>query len=455
MFPNRNFRRRALAALGIASLPAFAAGGLPAIPFAEEFFPELQLLLDQAATAAAEPRLGALRVEERAGDLEVARSQRRPSVRLHARLLGSYEVREDIDDTLRGLANVNLTVTQPLYQWGNLERQQRIAEQRLFLESLEQGRLTRQHRMQLRRTYLAWLHHKQRRAILEQSVALAESLAAARRQLAEAGQLAEQEALELEARLLETREGLAHTERVILDLETTLQRLVGPAFRPERLHGHPLDTIEPMPEQDFAALGKAVNAMTADAADPALLRLSVLESIEQQQLDILARRNWPMFDLVSGVYTDRLDAVNQDRSIFRTQYYAGLQINWNIFDGWQTAGLKRSALARKRALAVHREAAEQEWRQRARNLLAELALNRTQLDARGKRQQLLARRLELLREQAGGSRITATELMQGEIDYQDARQRLLEARIQYLNNLMELGVLLGVDPPPPGPPDAP
>jgi outer membrane protein TolC len=141
-----------------------------------------------------------------------------------------------------------------------------------------------------------------------------------------------------------------------------------------------------------------------------------------------------------------LDSINQQDSVFRVRFYAGLQVNWNIFDGWQTDGHKRTTLARKRALALREQLARDDSRQQFQSLLADLQLNLKQIEARGKREEILARRVELLRQQVELDQVTGIDLIEGEIDYLEVRQRLMEARVNYLVNLMELGVLLGNDP---------
>ena len=149
---------------------------------------------------------------------------------------------------------------------------------------------------------------------------------------------------------------------------------------------------------------------------------------------------------MAGIFSDYLDSINQEDFVFRIQYYAGVQVNWNIFDGWQTDGWKRSSLARKRAYALQEEAARDETRQRIETLLAELQLNLKQIEARSKREIILDRRVTLLREQADRNQVTGVDRIEGEIDYLEVRQRLMEARVYYLLNLMELGLLLGEDP---------
>ena len=72
--------------------------------------------------------------------------------------------------------------------------------------------------------------------------------------------------------------------------------------------------------------------------------------------------------------------------------------------------------------------------------------NLKQIEARSKREVILDRRLRFLREQADRAQITGVDRIEGEIDYLEVRQRLMEARVNYLINLMELGILLGEDP---------
>ena len=431
--------------LSAASL-AHSLSGEPFIPFAEDLFPELREIMEHASTEATELRLGSFRLEEREGDLEVVQAQRRPQARMGARVLGSYEMREDIDDDFRGVVNANLSVTQPLYRWGNLERQESIARHRVELEALEMERTGASQFMQLRQAYLQWLLMQERQDILRQSIELSESFVAARRQLVEAGQSSEQDVLEMEARLLENRENLAWVEKYILDVENSLSRFSGPAFRVKDLKGHSLEVIQPMSEAGFSDLKALVQGKTGHFNDPQRARWEILETIEDQQLAIIEKQTWPTLDLVAGIFSDQLDAINQQDYVFRTQYFVGFQMNWHIFDGWQKAGLKRSTLARKRSYALRKQEIAGESGRRAESLLSDLQLNLKQIEARGLRQNLLERRVTLLREQAQRNLVTGVELIEGEIAYLDVNQRLMEARVNYLINLMQLGVLLDMDP---------
>ena len=414
------------------------------VRFAEELFPELGALMEAAATGSTELRLRTLRIEERAGDLDVAVARRRPSARLYGRVMGSYETRDDIPDDFRGDINANLTLSQPLYQWGNLKRQEVIAERQIELEEIEMERTGARQFMEIRRAYLNWLLMREQETILEQSIALSERFVEARKQLVAAGQSSEQDVLEMEARLLENKERLSWVEKNLTDLRHRFVRFAGPDFDPATLDGDSLARIEPMPERALQELKQQVRGESLQ--DPLVERYDVLETIETERLAILEKQHWPMLDLVAGIFSDRLDAVNQDDSVLRLRYFAGVQVNWNIFDSWQTEGHKRSALARRQAYALRKADSEADNLRESESLLADLELNLRQIEARGKRERLLDRRMTLLREQAQRDLITGVELIEGEIDYLEVRRRLMEARVSYLMNLMEIGLLLEMDP---------
>jgi outer membrane protein TolC len=441
--PYQNFLRRIVPitlAFGLTS-------ALPAnLQYAEDLFPELVPMLQQASERGTESQLSSLRMEESRGNLDVTLAQNRTKVHAYARVASAYEMREDIEDRFRGTLYGNLTVNKPIYQWGNMDRREDLAREQVALHGVDKVQSSASYYMEIRRSYLQLLLMREQRIILEQSIALSESFVDARRKLVEVGQSSEQEVLEMEAHLLENREGLAYVEKRIDDLAASLQRLVGAGFNSDQIEGRPLSVIQPMSLDDLEALVREVRGSSSLLNDPTVQRFAMLEEIENKQLEILDKNNWPMLDLVAGVYTDHLDTAGQDDFFLRVQYYAGLQVNWSIFDGWQTEGWKRSTLARKRAYSLQAEAAESETQRRAETLLAELQLNLKQIEARGKREDILSRRMELVREQAERSLITGVERIEGEIDFLEVRQRLMEARVNYLMNLMELGVLLGKDP---------
>lgn len=434
--------------LGLLAVVVPISGGVDVddgAAFPEEVFPELIPYLQAVLEQGQGYRLGSLTVEERAGDLDVARSQRGPSVRFFGRFLGSYEVREDIDNVARGDVVSNVTVSQPLYRWGNLKRQESIAGQQVELAELDRERRVARELVEVRQAYLGLLLHVEQAAILERSIQLSGQFVEARRQLVEVGQFSEQDVLEMEARLLENRERLEWTKKRLLEQQQVLERLTGLPVRPEILAGK-LEQITPMSAEAFAAWRETLKGGPGPASGFEARQWETMEAIESERLAILGKRHWPEFDFVAGAYSDRLEAVYADDSIFRVRGFAGLQVNWNIFDSWQTKGYQRSSLARQRAYALRRDLSEAEDERRLEALLSDLQLSLAQMEAREKREALLGRRLELLRQYAEENRVTGSERLEGEIDSLEVRQRLLEARVSYLMNRMQLALLLDTDP---------
>lgn len=430
----------------IAMVAGLSTSLLSRVEYAEELFPELVPMLQRASENGTESQLARLRREERLGEVDATLAQNRTKVSAYARLTSAYEMRDDIDNRFRGTVYGTVNLSKPLYQWGNMDRREEVAEERVAFEEVASSETSARYYMDIRRAYLQLLLMREQRIILEQSISLSESFVEARRKLVDVGQSSEQEVLEMEATLLENREGLAYVEKRIEDLGASLQRLIGNGFSQQQVSGQPLSVIQPMNLDELDALISEVNSSNRIQQGPSTRKFEVLEEIEDKQIQILDKNDWPTLDFVAGIYTDHLDTAGEDDFFLRVQYYAGVQVNWNIFDGWQTDAWKRSALARKRAYSLQAQAAKSEDQRRAESLLAELQLNLKQIEARGKREDILSRRMELVREQAERALITGVERIEGEIDYLEVRQRLMEARVNYLINLMELGVLLGKDP---------
>jgi outer membrane protein TolC len=431
---------------GVLLALALPLGAALEIPFAEELFPDLAVLVEAAGREGIDLRLADFRIEERLGDLDAARARRLPNARLYARVSGSYVTREDIDDEFRGSMDASFQVVQPLLHWGRLQRQEAIAGHWVAIEEQESERLGVAYLMDLRRDYLHWRLMLERREILRKSIEVSSSFVEARRRMLEAGDSSEHEVLEMETRLLENQESLAWVERMIVDLGQRIARRSG--LDPTGLPGEspPLEVIRPLADEAFAELERRCGQWGAGARVSLDHAWDLRGAVEQEHLSILDKRHWPVFDFVAGVFTDQLEAVNVDDTVMRVGYFAGVQVNWNVFDGWETNALKRSTLARKRAHELRREDSLGQRASRAATLLAELRLNRSQIEVREKRQGLIERRTQLLRQQADRDLVSGTDLMEGEIHHLEVTRQLLEARVNYLVNLMELGVLLNGDP---------
>ncbi|MCD8481755.1 MAG: hypothetical protein LR015_03160, partial [Verrucomicrobia bacterium] len=99
--------------------------------YPEQIFPGLSHLLSAAATQSTRVEVQQAMVAEREGWLEEARASRRPRVGMYARIAANYEAREDDISKTTTLMDGNLSVTQPIWYWGELRSRVAIGELRL------------------------------------------------------------------------------------------------------------------------------------------------------------------------------------------------------------------------------------------------------------------------------------------------------------------------------------
>lgn len=426
-------------------------GGLRAaieIPYAEMLFPEVAGLLEAAEESSQEIERQRLLLEERGSEVEVAKGLGRPRVDLFLRALGTYETRDDIDDVTRATLTGNISASQPLYRWGQVRLQKEIAGTRVEAEMASATSSVESVYRDIRRSYLRWLLAEEQSAILEKSIQLTEKYVEARRKLTEAGRVAEQQVLEMEARLLENREQLSYFSRQKEDLKRELARLTGRPDLAGAMQGGDLAGIRPVSLRKLDDLEAMFAKDEFELRIPERDRFAAYAEAEEHQADLLRTYQRPLLDFVAGVFSDQLDSINQEDSVTRVQAFAGLQVTWNIFDGWQNQARQIGAIARKRRWALESQWAETRARQQLRSTIGAVRLNVLQIEARTKRSELLERRVELLREQASKNLVSGIDLMDGEIDYQSVLQRLREAQVDYLLNMMDLGRHMEVDPGP-------
>lgn len=430
----------------LAAFKASLATPEPRIPFAEDLFPELHSLMGSAVREAPEVRMAELRLEEGAGIRDLAFARENLRIWSTARIAASYEMREDIDDDFEGDYYFNLTASKPLYEWGNIKRRKAIAEKHFAARNLDYRQQLAGELMDLRRAYLKWLLMSERKRVLEQSVGALESLVGAQRELAEAGRTAEQEVLALETRLLENREALAWVDNAQRREMRQMEILTGRRPGELNLKAASLSVIEPIDLDALEEMADLVQSKGGGLEETGLKRLKLLEEAESEQLAVLDKANWPTVNFVTGVNSDRLDSINRIESVERVRFFAGLQVDWNLFDGWQAKARKRSVYARKRMHALSQDQVEAEVSRETESLLSEIEYLIKQTEARMKRQKLLEQRLQLIKEQSERDLIPASTLFEAEGDLLDISQRVMESRVHYFLNLMELGKRLGLDP---------
>lgn len=412
--------------------------------YPEEVFPELAHLLRAAATQSVRVEVQQAMVAEREGWLEEARASRRPRVGMNARIAANYETREDDVTKTNTLVDGNLSLTQPLWYWGELSSRVAIGELRVQAAEMELARSGVELLQQVRFHYLRWVltHFQIQR--LEQVIELAESRVANQRELLSVGRSTEQVVLEMEVRVQENRELLAFLQREYRRLSHVLRQQTGLSGDLTRfLPNHPPEVV-PMTLSDLEILRRSLQLRDPHSFELARRELEL--RADEEQLHIINRRHFPKVDLVAGVFADTLEGFNQDERVLRGNFFAGVAVNWNIFDGWATRGMRMSNLARQRMQRSWMEETRGSLSVEAERLLGEIEFNIQQILTRDTRLQLMQRRLDLLEQQRERELIPVVDQLELQLNFGDLSLQALESRIQYLLHLAQLANLFQPDP---------
>lgn len=418
--------------------------------YPEDLFPDLRRVLVTASAHSEALLIQEMEIVAREADIEVAESERHTRVDLNSRAFYGYVYRGDVEDEFRASGNLNLNVRKPLYHWGALEASVRERERRRDYEVVDYERFYRDHLNQVRESYLRWVGAQHQLRIYTESVSFAERSLENQQKLLEVGRTSTRDVLEIEARLYETRERLNLAERERQYFANRLEQLTGGKFDLASLSIPEMPEFEPMNDEELASFRSSLDRQNLGQT-PEMLKAEAAKDIESAFYESLEHRRKPKLDLIAGVFTDRLDAVNDDDSTFRTQVFAGLQVNWNIFDGAATSALKRSSIARQRANSYRLSQTEKLIKTELDRLLDELQINIDQYRSRQTRAQILQRRVDLAERQEQQSMVTGLDRVEMQLRMLEINHRILEAKLNYLINLTRIAAVFTADPVAPDP----
>ncbi len=423
--------------------------------YPEEIFPGLAPLLQEALANSPELEARSASVEERRGQSLAQASVARSRVVAQGRVLGGYEFRYN-PDTLDGLVDTyesrpraaldaSVWWYKPLYYWGNNERYQQIAELQVAASEVDFTETSRRHLTDVREIYLQWVAARHQYAVAQENIQLAERFVNNRRELLNIGRTSPQEVLELEAGLYEAEEALAIYAREKTFFRNQLAIMVGNEFIVARLED---DSAFPeVPMLTIAEIEQLRAQLRAEEpSTPAMQREKLQVQAEETHYESLLMDRRPTIDFVMGAITDRVDSYNINDSAYRISSYAGLQVRWNLFDGHRNRGDRMAALARIRSREARMEMTEAHARSGAERLLANLELNVRQVESRRARAELLERRLQLAESPDSTELIAPIDRLELRLNLLQAKNRVIEAQIQYLIHMSRLAAIYYADP---------
>lgn len=426
------FRYLLLLAVGLlGSGPVLPAAGV-ALP--EDFFPELKVILADATRQS--PRM-----VSRAIDLEIAEQDRIAARAGLLPLLSGAYTREEAKDRREDLPSLprfdasktyyNVTVSQPLYHWGERRNNARMGEIR---QQIAEGNYREAYRSLAQETRSQYLGLVVKKAYLARArfnlQYTKDLLALAEERLAKkviAGP-------EIFAFRLNAERAEIEAERAEFDYNSAREAL-------GRLTGRPAPADASIPAEVPAVanagdnLGKmlAVFLVTDDlpTTEAANMRRSL--KIEELNLANARTRLKPKVNLSAGIRQDEQSyTINTSQRTGVNSHFIGASVYWTIFDGFSSQAAVRSSLLRKRQL-------ENDYKVATERLMASAQSQVRSLDFAGRYKAINERFLDSARgtlttrrEEFARGVISKTDVGAAELAYLDAQITAYNSRIDYL-----------------------
>ncbi len=332
-----------LACVGICGGENSLAGNLR-LP--EEIFPELRAVIDTAMHSAPVLTIETLLVNQMEANRKVRASSLYPKLHFSTDVGGRRKDIGSVSST-EGQARYNLTLIQPLYHWGSLQAEKQIGEIELDLAHIGRVRSYLNLYAQLNSVFLDLVVQNQavKKAQLDSELS-AERLESARNRM---------EGGDLPAGVFQ-EQSFAHREKGI-ELRRANGTLENLRRRFRALAGLNEEYVLHLPEEiptaafDLDSIEKLVEDYRRVMAEQSLeLKTLVMqEAIEEENLSIHQNRLKPKINLVARSLQDvETVAPILAEDLERREIFAGINVDWQIFDGWASRGRKEITLERIR-----------------------------------------------------------------------------------------------------------
>jgi outer membrane protein TolC len=348
-FPLVKPSRFAVLALA-ASAALFHAAPLAATPvdYPESRLPELAAILAAVPAKAPELILKSIEQEESVARLEQARSGYYPRLDLRANF--GYQ-RNEYEGNLPATDDIGLgysaVLRRPLFHWGAIEARIRQARLDFANEGLARDLALRAVNRGIRADYLALLVNQsalrlaalRREQLAEQGKALRANLAAG----LIGGTETEQNDLALSSALLDIEQLEADQARILARYRRTIGWDAPLA----------LDTaLAPVVAADILAWIDTARHTRADdwiATHAEVLRRRNLIEREKSEFTRITSQQRPLINVSASVGQGQSNTAARN-NVGTFSYFAGVDVSWNIFDGFETRQRRvESALRRRRA----------------------------------------------------------------------------------------------------------
>jgi outer membrane protein TolC len=407
---------------------------------AEAFFPALQVVLvgvDAQAPILLEERE---KVNEATANRMVADSKRglRLSVALNGHSLHEDRPNTDYYQQYRFLASAY--VHKPLYHWGALRAESRIAELAEKSSSESYGELFNTLSDRIRSDYLSLILSTYGMELAQRSLELAKSNAEGMAERLRLGLVTELSLSEAKTAVLQQRINLAELERKLNQSKLIFRDDTG--FDGNLSLSMTNRFIEFSENHVFA---QNLPLATGIISSIGLETIGRAIEMENNRIVIAESGLRPKFNVVGGFYQDRVDLHDSTSSIERNNVIVGVEANWSVFDSSSSRGQKRSALARKRRYEMQLDRETRRLRMEVKNLRDHLITLGRIIESSRQLVDAAEDRFEKSQIEFDRNRITPEVFFTYRLALDQSRLSLLASVANYLNVRSQYVHLLGAN----------
>lgn len=314
-----------------------AESSLP-LETAEDRFPLLETILRESASKSPRMVEEYLRIDEAKAGSEIAFAASRPSLSASFRYLGRIEDRSDFSGT-RSYYDPQATVLgrQPLYHWGALRARREGGRLGFDLAKRNREQIYQALLLDIRASFLDLAVRQKRIELAKVRLQFLDEERQAGIRRFQRGEATEEELQDMDL-TFETAGIQLERERHEFEfaIESFLQ-LSG--YAPVGRDWVPKGIPELKPVQRTELDDLTGNSLWSEISE---LRIQRAE----KELEIESARQKPKLDLILGISQDQL-ALSDRSDVGRVVYFGGIELTWNLFDGFETRGRKEGAIARK------------------------------------------------------------------------------------------------------------
>jgi outer membrane protein TolC len=317
-------------------------------------------------------------------------------------------------------------VRKPLYHWGILDSQSRIAE---LAESYAIQKTDSVHSnllIEVKAEFMNLLLLKKRLLLENESLKFSENLEKELSKRKEIGLGTELEVTVATISKLEHSIKISQIKRTLENKKTV--------FKYDTGYNKELDLSIPKEFLLFCETHSFKNnfpQVIGSHSSGDIEELKTLIKTEKENSFIAKNSQKPKINLVGGFYQDQIDLPDNPDSVRRNNFLVGVEANWNLWDSSRSKGQRQLALARKRKFEIQLESSVRKLRSELTSLQSQIKSIIDQIN--------LSRKLLLAtKSQYGKSKIefeqnqiTTKDLLTSKINLIDAELSLTESVLTY------------------------